>query len=173
MPCENLTPIADPFEAHLTVNDLDRAVAFYRDQLALPLAHIFPERNVAFFWIGAPGKAMIGLREAGAMPINVSLQGAFQVALSDLHYAPAKLQNAGIQPRDSTGLPTEEPVVLAWMPAASVYFRDPDNNLLEFIAMLTDPPRPDLGVLPWSDWVRRGPPSPELNTEHRLNVLVD
>ena len=52
MPSENLTPIADLFEAHLTVNDLDRAVAFYRDQLALPLAHIFPERKVAFFWTG-------------------------------------------------------------------------------------------------------------------------
>ena len=39
------------------------------------------------------------------------------------------------------------------MPATAVYFRDPDNNLLEFIAMLPDPPRPDLGVLPWSDWV--------------------
>ena len=34
------------------------------------------------------------------MPINVSLHVAFQVALSDLHDAPAKLQNAGIQPRD-------------------------------------------------------------------------
>lgn len=36
---------------------------------------------------------------------------------------------------------------MAWMPAASVYFRDPDNNLLEFMTMLTDPPRPDPGVL--------------------------
>jgi len=53
----------------------------------------------------------------------------------------------------------DDPVVLAWMPAAAVYFRDPDNNLLEFITMLPDPPRPDLGVLPWSDWLRRTPPS--------------
>jgi len=45
------------------------------------------------------------------------------------------------------------------MPAASVYFRDPDNNLLEFITMLPDPPRPDLGVLSWSEWVRRTPPA--------------
>jgi lactoylglutathione lyase len=159
MPSENLTPVADLFEAHLTVSDLDRAVAFYIDQLALPLAHIFPERKVAFFWIGAPGKAMLGLWEAGTMPINVSLHVAFQVALSDLHDAPARLQKAGIQPRDLAGLPTDEPVVLAWMPAAAVYFRDPDNNLLEFISMLPDPPRPDLGVLPWSDWLRRTPPS--------------
>ena len=157
MATENLIPIADLFEAHLTVSDLDRAVAFYSDLLSLPLARVVPDRKVAFFWIGAPGKAMLGLWEAGTMPINVSLHVAFQVALSDLHDAPARLQKAGVQPRDFDGHPTEEPVVLAWMPAASVFFRDPDNNLLEFIAMLTDPPRPDLGVLPWSDWLRRTP----------------
>ena len=41
------------------------------------------------------------------------------------------------------------------MAAAAVYFGDPDNNLLEFIAMPPDPPEPNLGVLPWSDWIRR------------------
>ena len=155
MATENLISIADLFEAHLTVSDLDRAVAFYRDLLSLRLARVFPDRKVAFFWIGDPGKAMLGLWEAGTMPSSVSLHVAFQVTLSDLHDAPARLQKAGIQPRDLAGLPTQEPVVLAWMPAASVYFRDPDNNLLEFITMLPDPPKPDLGVLSWSDWIRR------------------
>jgi lactoylglutathione lyase len=159
MATENLIPIADLFEAHLTVSELGRAVAFYRDLLALPLARISPERKVAFFWIGAPGSAMLGLWEAGTMPMSISLHVAFQVALSDLHEAPSRLQKAGIQPRDLAGLPTDEPVVLAWMPAAAVYFRDPDNNLLEFITMLPDPPRSDLGVLPWSDWLRRTLPS--------------
>jgi len=157
MATETLTPIADLFEVHLTVSDLDRAVAFYRYLLAFPLARIFPERRAAFFWIGAPGKAMLGLWEAGSMPISISLHVAFQVALSDLHDAPARLRKAGVQPRDLADLATDEPVVLAWMPAAAVYFRDPDNNLLEFITMLPDPPRPDLGVLPWSDWLRRTP----------------
>ena len=155
MATRTLTPIADLFEAHLTVSDLDRAVAFYRDQLALPLAHIVPERKVAFFWIGARGKAMLGLWEAGTMPMSFSLHVAFQVTLPDLQEAPSRLQSAGIEPKDLAGLPTEEPVVLAWMPAAAVYFHDPDNNLLEFITMLPDPPRPDLGILPWSDWVRK------------------
>ena len=89
MATENLIPIADLFEAHLTVSDLDRAVAFYGDLLSLRLARVFPDRKVAFFWIGAPGKAMLGLWEAGTMPIKVSLHVAFQVALSDLHDAPA------------------------------------------------------------------------------------
>jgi ribosomal protein S18 acetylase RimI-like enzyme len=51
------------------------------------------------------------------------------------------------------GRPTDQPDVLAWMPAAAVYFRDPDDNLLEFIHMLPDTPRPELGVLPWTDWI--------------------
>ena len=89
------------------------------------------------------------------MPMSFSLHVAFQVTLPDLQEAPSRLQSAGIEPKDLAGLPTEEPVVLAWMPATSVYFHDPDNNLLEFITMLPDPPRPDLGVLPWSDWVRK------------------
>jgi lactoylglutathione lyase len=157
MATKSLIPISDLFEAHLTVSELDRAVAFYRDLLGFPLAQVFPERKVAFFWIGALGKAMLGLWVAGTMPMSMSLHVAFQVALSDLHEAPARLQKAGVQPRDFAGAPTREPVVLAWMPAASVFFRDPDNNLLEFITMLPDPPRPELGVLPWGDWVRRNP----------------
>ena len=157
MPSGNLISIADLFEAHLTVADLDRAVAFYRDQLGLLLAHVFPERKAAFFWIGAAGKAMLGLWEAGTMPVRVSLHTAFQVSLSNLQDAPARLRKAGIEPRDLDGIETDELVVLAWMPAASIYFQDPDNNLLEFITMLPDAPRPELGVLSWSDWMRRKP----------------
>jgi lactoylglutathione lyase len=157
MATKNIIPISDLFEAHLTVSELGRAIAFYGDILGFPLARVFPDRKVAFFWIGAPGRAMLGLWEAGAMPMSISLHVAFQVELSDLHAAPTRLEKAGVQPRDFTGAPTQEPVVVAWMPAASVFFRDPDDNLLEFITMLPDPPRPDLGVLPWSDWERRSP----------------
>jgi hypothetical protein len=48
-------------------------------------------------------------------------------------------------------------VAIAWdgQPGEESDFRDPNNNLLEFITMLPDEPRPDLGVLPWSDWIRR------------------
>jgi hypothetical protein len=38
------------------------------------------------------------------------------------------------------------------MPAAILYFRDPDGHLIEFLAMLGDQPRPDLGVVPWPEW---------------------
>jgi len=36
MAMEGIIPIAGLFEAHLTVSELDRAVAFYKDLLGLP-----------------------------------------------------------------------------------------------------------------------------------------
>jgi catechol 2,3-dioxygenase-like lactoylglutathione lyase family enzyme len=38
------------------------------------------------------------------------------------------------------------------MPAASIIFDDPDGNLLEYIAVLPDPPHPELGIARWSEW---------------------
>jgi lactoylglutathione lyase len=87
---------------------------------------------------------------------------AFAAGLDDVLAAPQTLASAGITPLDFDGLPTDEPVVLGWMPAASVYFRDPDGHLLEYLAMLPDAPRPEWGILPWSVWRRRhGQGSPE------------
>jgi lactoylglutathione lyase len=148
------TPIIDLFEAHLTVSNLELSVAFYRDVLNLPFAQAFEKPKVAFFWLGAPGKAMLGLWETGAMPIAINSHVAFQVALSDLLESPARLRASNVEPLDFHGHSTSEPCVLAWMPAAAVYFRDPSGNLLEFITMLTDPPRPELGVISWTDWTR-------------------
>ena len=37
------------FETHLTVADLDRSVAFYRDVVGLPVALEVPDRGAAFF----------------------------------------------------------------------------------------------------------------------------
>jgi lactoylglutathione lyase len=146
-----MIPIRDLFETHLTVSDLDRAVRFYRDALGLPLAQVFPDIRVAFFWIGAPGKSMLGLWEAGG-PQKMNLHTAFAVELEALLHSPRALRTAGITPLDFDGNPTTEPVVLGWMPAAAVYFRDPDGNLLEFLAMLEEAAAPQLGILSWSSW---------------------
>ena len=49
---------------------------------------------------------------------------------------------------------TERPMVFGWMPALAIYFDDPDGHSLEFIAMLPDPPRPEVGVVSWDEWRR-------------------
>ena len=50
------------------------------------------------------------------------------------------------------GEPAREPSVICWMPAAAIYFRDPDGHMLEYLAMLDEEPRPGAGILTWSEW---------------------
>jgi lactoylglutathione lyase len=139
------------FETHLTVADLKRSVAFYRDTVGLPVALELPERGAAFHWIGQPGQAMLGLWSLGSAPMGMRLHIAFDMALADVRAAPERLEAQGIQALSFFGEPTTEPSVIGWMPAAAVYFRDPDGHMLEYIAMLDARPKPELGIVPWSE----------------------
>jgi len=147
-----MIPVQDLFEVHMSVTDLERAIAFYRDTVGLRLAHFEAARHAAFFWVGAVGGAMLGLWEAGSAPQTVTVHTAFRASLADVLVAPRALREAGITPLDFNGQPTDHPIVLAWMPAASVFFRDPDGHLLEYIAMLPHQPRPEHGIVPWRMW---------------------
>jgi lactoylglutathione lyase len=138
------------FETHLTVADVPRSVAFYRDVVGLPVALELPERGAAFHWIGGPGQAMLGLWSIGSAPMAMQLHVAFEMSLPDVLAAPQRLVSEGIQPLSFFGQPTDEPSVIGWMPAAAVYFRDPDGHMLEYLTMLEGPGRPELGIVPWS-----------------------
>ncbi len=142
----------DLFEVHLTVRDLDVSIGFYQDILGLTLAHVIRRRQAAFLWIGSSRKAMLGLWAAGPAPQAVTLHTAFRVNPAEVLAAPDLLRHAGVTPLDFDGRPTDLPVVLTWMPAAAVYFRDPDGHLLEYVAMLPNEPRPESGVVPWRTW---------------------
>jgi lactoylglutathione lyase len=142
------------FETHLTVNDLDRSIAFYRDVVGLPLALSLPERGAAFLWIGGPGRAMLGLWSLGSAPLGLSLHVAFTASLEDVLGACDALRDHDITPLSFFAAETAEPSVIGWMPAAAVYFRDPDGHLIEYLTMLPDPARPELGIVPWSQWPR-------------------
>jgi lactoylglutathione lyase len=148
------TPVRGLFETHLTVRDVPRSVAFYRDVVGLPVAMELPERNAAFLWIGERGRSMLGLWGIGSAVNTMTLHIAFDVAVDDALAAPERLRTQGVMPLSFFGAETDEPDVLGWMPAAAVYFEDPDGHLLEYLAMLDEEPRPDVGIVPWSEWTR-------------------
>jgi lactoylglutathione lyase len=97
---------------------------------------------------------MLGLWGIGSAVNTMTLHIAFEVALDDVLTAPERLRSRDVTPLSFFGAETDEPDVLAWMPAAAVYFEDPDGHLLEYLAMLDQEPRPDAGIVPWSEWSR-------------------
>ena len=149
------TDITGIYETHLPVRSLDRSIPFYRDKLGLTLATLIPERKIAFFWVGDKTQSMLGLWEAGSAPLHMVLHFAFRMPLEHVLTAPARLSAQGITPRGFDGTPVDEPDVIGWMPAASVYFKDPDGHSLEVISVLDAAPDADFGVAPYSDWQAR------------------
>ena len=87
--------------------------------------------------------------------MGLNLHIAFEVAIDDLLAASNRLRLNGIRPLSFYGVETTEPSVIGWMPAAAIYFRDPDNHLIEYLAMLDHNPRPDLGIIPRSEWLSK------------------
>ena len=146
------TPVQGLFETHLTVTDLARSLAFYRDVVGLRTALELPERGAAFLWLGEPGRAMLGLWSLGSAPLGLTLHVAFGATLDDVLGACSRLRSHGVTPLSFLGEETDEPSVIGWMPAAAVYFRDPDGHLLEYLTLLEGPPGPERGIVPWSEW---------------------
>ena len=85
--------------------------------------------------------------------LTLPFLGSESSTYSILLDAPKRLKEKGIKPLSFFGLETTEPSVICWMPAASVYFRDPDGHTLEYLTMLDKEPRPDLGIISWSKWL--------------------
>jgi lactoylglutathione lyase len=146
-------PINGLFETQLTVSNLQRSIGFYRDKLGFQLALKISDRNAAFFWIGDSHRSMLGLWSIGSAPLGLTLHVAFDVNLDDLLSAPMRLRAQGISPLSFFGEETDEPSVIGWMPAAAIYFRDPDGHLIEFLTMLDMEPDADLGIVTWSNWI--------------------
>jgi lactoylglutathione lyase len=147
--------IEDLFETHLTVSNLERSITFYRDILGLDVGIKVSEHNCAFLWIGGPKQSMLGLWSTGLVPIGSKLHVAFKVSINDLLNLPSVLRAKGITPVNVLGEETDEPTVISFIPSVSVYFHDPDGHLLEYLALLDEEPRPNLGIITWSQWANQ------------------
>lgn len=139
------------FETHINVRSLDRSIAFYEHVLGLELGRKEADRRAAFFWVGGRDEAMLGLWEAPAEHV-IAQHFAFRSSPEDVQRAAQFLQERGLRGHNFLNDGSERPMVFGWMPALALYFHDPDGHSLEFIAMLPDPPRPELGVVSLEDW---------------------
>lgn len=147
---------AKVFETHLEVADLERAMAFYGATLGLALARVEPERRIAFYWLGGAMTSMLGLWEQRGQPV-ATRHTAFEVDVAALRGEMARLRAAGVDLYDFWRQPTAEPFVFGWMPAAAIYFDDPDGNALELIARLPGDAFPDQPVLTLAAWQALAP----------------
>jgi len=149
MEISNATIIEGIYETHLEIKDLDRSVAFY-ESLGLTLGLRHPRG--AFFWVTKPGEQLLGLWLVQEGKEVAKRHFAFRTSLANVLGAGDWLGERGIPLVAEFGREPKEPIVHPWMPAATVYFRDPDGNLLEFLAMLPEEPVQMPGVLYYSEW---------------------
>ena len=147
------------YEVHLPVTDLNRAIDFYVDKLGFELGFggkvgssaLLLYRHQEMRW-------MLGLFRVDAVAhrclaeYHISFRMAEKEADSMIPY----LRDRGIEPVHPPGAPLQgpmnEPIVHGWMPAAAVFFKDPDGHLLELIAELPDAPRPEFLYRPLNEW---------------------
>lgn len=141
------------YETHLFVASLERSVEFYQNVLGLSLCYTDKTRRAAFFWIGRPKEAMLGLWEKPKDEIQ-SRHFAFRCSVNDLvNHAIPFLRERNLKPHNFLNDGSEQPMVFAWMPAVAIYFEDPDGHELEFIALLEGKGRPELGVISYNEWL--------------------
>jgi methylmalonyl-CoA/ethylmalonyl-CoA epimerase len=109
----------------VTVHDLDRAVAFYRDVLGLP--HLFSAPpGLAFFACGGL-RLMLSRPET---PSGERFSAVLYFKVADIELAHTALSGRGVVFEAKPHLVARMPDHELWM----AFFRDPDRNLLALMS---------------------------------------
>ena len=142
------------YETHLFVENLEISIDFYKNVLGLEQCYFEEERRAAFFWIGKPKEAFLGLWEKPKDEID-KRHFAFRCDADDVIFKSIDFLKArNLKPYNFLKDGTERPMVFAWVPAIAIYFNDPDGHALEFIAVLKGDARPELGVISYQEWLK-------------------
>ena len=142
------------YETHLFVENLETSIHFYEQVLGLTSCYFEEERRIAFFWVGKPREAMLGLWEKPKSQIYPQ-HFAFRCDKDFiLNKAVDFLNERNLRPYNFLKDGSHQPMVFAWMPAIAIYFNDPDGHQLEFISVLEGDAQPERGVISYDDWMR-------------------
>ena len=127
MPQPNEFGLSAIGQVSVTVQDLDRAVSFYRDQLGMPF--LFQVPNMAFFDC-AGVRLMLTLPEAGPDDVHTSI---LYYKVDDIQDAYRIMKDRNVQfvgrPHKIADLEDHE----LWM----AFFRDSETNLLALMAEIS------------------------------------
>lgn len=147
------------YEVHLPVTDVNRAIDFYVGKLGFELGFRGTESSALLSYTDGSTRWMLGVFRVDSVIRHKDADWhhiSFRVAEKDVDQMVPYLCERGIEPvhppRAPIQGPMNEPIVHGWMPAAAVFFKDPDGHLLEFIADLAHAPRPDFLYRPLSEW---------------------
>jgi len=147
------------YEVHLPVTDLQRSVDYYTSKLGFQLGYSMPGRSSALLiYDDHDTRWMLGLFQVDSVvhrsPAEYHI--SFRVPEAQADSMVAWLRSREIEPFHPPHAPiqgtVDAPIVHGWMPAAAVFFQDPDGHILELIADLSDTPRPDFLYRPLSEW---------------------
>lgn len=108
-------------QIHISITDLDRSVAFYRDVLGIPLLFEVPGQQMAFFASGDV-RLYLGVPQPPEFASKVTLY--FGVA--DIHAEQLRLAEAGVTFADQPHVVHRTEKHELWM----TFFRDPDGHHL-------------------------------------------
>ncbi|MCK6557847.1 VOC family protein [candidate division KSB1 bacterium] len=108
----------------VNVHDLDRATAFYRDQLGMQ--HLFSVSNMAFFACGGI-RLLLGLPEKPEFDHPSSI---IYFKVEDIHAAHQTLAGRGVPFEAAPQLVARMPAYDLWL----AFFRDSENNLLSLMS---------------------------------------
>ncbi|HET8658283.1 MAG TPA: VOC family protein [Micromonosporaceae bacterium] len=113
-----LGPLA---QIHISVADLDRAVAFYRDVLGIPLLFRVPGQPMAFFRSGDV-RLYLGVPESAELTSHT----VHYFRVDDIEAEHARLAAAGVPMMDKPHVVHRDGTTELWM----AFLRDPDGHRL-------------------------------------------
>ncbi len=147
------------YEVHLAVTDVGRSIDFYVEKLGFELGFGGRDGPSALLrFIDGDTRWMLGLFQVDSVTRRhaADCHISFRISEEDIDGMIPYLRERGVEaihpPTAPQQGPMYEPMVHGWMPAAAVFFVDPDGHLLELIADLSDEPRPDFQYRSLSEW---------------------
>lgn len=118
MPFDGLRSLG---QVHVSVDDIDRAVAFYRDTLGVPFLFEVPAQRMAFFDLDGV-RLYLGVPESE----EYRSRGMLYLRVDDIEEAASALRDRDVSFTDDPHLIAHMDDHDLWM----AFFRDPDGNNL-------------------------------------------